>query len=90
MASESSKDEANQREFPTLRVGLVGCGFFGLRAHLPALQRLSRGSGGGWGFRVELTACVARSEESRKRIMKRLGKASTEVCSTFAFEAIHA
>ncbi|KAJ1473606.1 hypothetical protein T484DRAFT_1912720, partial [Baffinella frigidus] len=57
---------------PLLRVALVGCGWFAVRGHLPALQRLSRAAPRARGFRVELVALCSRSQASLDWALQRL------------------
>jgi hypothetical protein len=77
-ARRNGKEEEEEEEkgqacsLPILRVALVGCGWFSLRAHLPALQKLTKAKGRA--YRVELAACVARSDASVKNLRRRLGK----------------
>ena len=54
-----------------LRVALVGCGWFAVRAHLPALQKLERTSATALGFRVSLYALCSRSAANVERARKR-------------------
>lgn len=56
----------------TLRVALVGCGWFAVRAHLPALQKLERAKA--LGFQVSLYALCSRSQASAERASKKLDK----------------
>jgi hypothetical protein len=79
---DEEKEEEEEKEvkacsLPILRVALVGCGWFSLRAHLPALQRLTKAKGKA--YRVELAACVARSDASVKNLRRRLGKSEVKI-----------
>jgi len=74
---EEKKEEGQACSLPILRVALVGCGWFSLRAHLPALQRLTKAKGKA--YRVELAACVARSDASVKNLRRRLGKSEVKI-----------
>jgi predicted dehydrogenase len=71
--------EGQEDDLPTLNIGFVGCGWFGMRAHLPALLKLERGSAKSRGFGVKLAACVIRSPDARRQFAKKLGKSSAEV-----------
>jgi predicted dehydrogenase len=71
--------EDQDQDLPTLNIGFVGCGWFGMRAHLPALLKLERGSAKSRGFGVKLAACVIRSPDARRQFAKKLGKSSAEV-----------
>ena len=74
---EEKEEEGQACSLPILRVALVGCGWFSLRAHLPALQRLTKAKGKA--YRVELAACVARSDASVKNLRRRLGKSEVKI-----------
>jgi predicted dehydrogenase len=54
-----------------LRLALVGCGWFAVRAHLPALEKLERTSTKALGFRVCLYALCSRSAANVERARKR-------------------
>ena len=67
----------------TLGVALVGCGWFAVRAHLPALQKLERTSYKALGFRVCLVALCSRSQENIERASKRLDTQKLANIKTF-------
>ena len=67
----------------TLGVALVGCGWFAVRAHLPALQKLERTSYKALGFRVRLIALCSRSQGNIERASKRLDKQKLANIKTF-------
>ena len=66
-----------------MRVALVGCGWFALRAHLPALQKLERVSEQALGFRVSLYALCSRSPDNIQKAVKRLDKDKRTQVKTF-------
>jgi predicted dehydrogenase len=68
------RDEGMEETHRTLRVALVGCGWFAVRAHLPALQKLERTSPKALGFQVSLYALCSRTQANVERASKRLDK----------------
>ncbi|KAK3254971.1 hypothetical protein CYMTET_35832, partial [Cymbomonas tetramitiformis] len=68
---------------PTLRVAVVGCGWFARRMHLPVLQKLQRTRGNLRGFHLRLVALCSLSEESLKAALHVLGPEAEQVrCHT--------
>ena len=58
-----------------LRVGLCGCSWFALRAHVPALLALERAGGGCRGFAVRVDAVCSRTKKSMAKAEAKLGRA---------------
>ncbi|KAL3895278.1 MAG: hypothetical protein SGPRY_013553 [Prymnesium sp.] len=63
-------------ETPLLRLGLVGCSWFALRAHLPSLLALEEASS--LPFRLRLTALCSRTRKSTARAEARVGRPLTK------------
>ena len=76
MAMDESADAGRP-----LRLALVGCGWFAVRAHLPALEKLERTSTKALGFRVCLYALCSRSAANVERARKRSLGAYTHTSS---------
>lgn len=76
MAMDESADAGRP-----LRLALVGCGWFAVRAHLPALEKLERTSTKALGFRVCLYALCSRSAANVERARKRLVSAYSRFIS---------
>ena len=55
-----------------LRVGLVGCSWFALRAHIPALLALEQG--GCRGFSVRIEAVCSRTRKSMAKAEAKIGR----------------
>ena len=55
-----------------LRVGLVGCSWFALRAHIPALLALEQG--GCRGFAVRIEAVCSRTRKSMAKAEAKIGR----------------
>ena len=66
-----------------LQVALVGCGWFAVRAHLPALQKLERTSSKALGFRIRLYALCSRSQTNVDRACKKLDQDKRQGVKTF-------
>ena len=59
--------EANPGTHPHLRIGLIGCGWFTRRAHIPALLKLQKRSSASLKFTFSVVAIWSRSKASRER-----------------------
>ena len=66
-----------------LQVALVGCGWFVVRAHLPALQKLESISSKALGFRIRLYALCSRSQTNVDRACKKLDQDKRQEVKTF-------
>ena len=70
--AESATAGATDAQLPTVRIGLVGCGWFMQRAHIPVLVKLEQGSAVARGFAVRVVAICSRTEASLQRAEKKL------------------
>ena len=66
------KAPMSQASAEPLRVGLVGCSWFALRAHIPALLALEQG--GCRGFAVRIEAVCSRTRKSMAKAEAKIGR----------------
>ena len=67
------RENNSQRKGPPhLRVGLLGCGWFSRRAHVPALLKLERRSAHSLGLSLQIEAICSRSQASLDAVSKLL------------------
>jgi predicted dehydrogenase/FAD/FMN-containing dehydrogenase len=70
---KTDKELLGDQGLPCLRLGLIGCSWFALRAHIPTLQKISKNAKK-LGFSVRLEAICSRTAESMARCQELVGR----------------